>query len=750
MKHRSSVGRLALAVSIVLTATAGPALATGPAAALPAADNGPFPATASQEHPASFTASQEQPGAFVIPGDATLRAGGASGFVTSAPVGSEFTHQWHRSEDGATTALPPSFDGSFPGVALDSDHVVVRAQKNLYRVLDMAGGEPVDLDAPSVGADRSFGFLLQDTLVFWKVGTDEESLHLLSKPADSTIHRQVTGLPSGMTVKGVGYSLPGTLALHYQVDVDYTSKERLAVIDLSEAKVIEDRALADASPFSSVAVSATHLAWIERRPDGSGALVTARRGTEEATRHPAVLSTTAQIELLGDWAVYGDGTGGQNLSAVSLKDGTTVSLLKDMTVLAGADQGLLAQGTTPERGTGVYRIGLGPDSRPAVTLLATNGVTTATAVMAQQVPALADFRTDEAKAVLRWTYGRSDLRVNLRATHKQTGRTWTADTTILGADTEAVFEWNGHFSTGVAAYNGTYEWKMTATPLSSLGGTVERTGTLRVDSGTAAHDYSDNGSPDLLVRTGEGRLVSYDVGQFLPEPDGYWEPTYRGGGWNVYDRLLSAGNLDATPHSDIIARNKATGDLWLYPGTGHTLAKPIRIGGGWNTYDKLAAGSDLTGDGRPDLIATDKTGVLWLYKATGNATTPFAPRKRIGGGWNTYNLLTAPGNIGGAKAGDLLARDHNGVLWLYLGKGDGTFALRSRVGGGWGPYRQITGIGDIDHDGHPDLFAEDGWDGVSYGTFYKGTGNWKTPLGPSQSLGRTPYSNQGAPHPLPF
>ncbi|MFB7591964.1 FG-GAP repeat domain-containing protein [Streptomyces sp. NPDC056169] len=738
MKHQSSVGRLALSVSVVLTATAGPAMAAGPGAALPTADGGPV----------STTAPQEQKRAFVIPGDADLLAGGPSGFVTYAPVGSKFTYQWHRSEDGATTPLPASSDGSLPGVALDSDHVVVRAQENVYRILDMAGGEPVDIDASSVGTGRSFKILVQGTLVLWKIGTDEESLHLLSKSADTTIHRQVTGLPSDMTIRGVGYSLPGTLAVHYQVNVGHTSQERLAVIDLAEAKVIEDRALADASPFSDIAVSTTHVAWIEQRPDGSGTLVTARRGTEEATRHPAIISTTAQIGLLGDWAVYGGRD--QDLSAVSLEGGATIKLLKGMKVLAGADQGLLAQGTTPERGTGVYRIGLGPDGRPAAVLLATNGVTTATTVVSQQVPAIADFRAAGAKTVLRWTYGRSDLLVNLRVTHKQTGRTWTAGTTLLGTDTEAAFEWNGTFSTGIAAYNGPYEWKMTATPTSGIGGTAERTGTLTVTSGTAAHDYSDNGSPDMLVRTGEGRLVSYDVGQFLPQLDGYWERTDRGGGWNVYDRLLSAGNLDATPHSDIIARNKTTGDLWLYPNTGHSLAKPVRIGGGWNTYDKLAAGSDLTGDGRPDLIATDKAGVLWLYKATGSVAKPFAPRARIGGGWNTYNLLTATGNIGGAKAGDLLARDKAGVLWLHLGKGDGTFAPRTKVGGGWNAYQQIIGIGDADHDGHPDLIAEDGWDGVSWVTFYKGTGDWKAPLGPRQSPGRAPYSALGAPHPLLF
>ncbi|MFC9492065.1 FG-GAP-like repeat-containing protein, partial [Streptomyces hydrogenans] len=92
---------------------------------------------------------------------------------------------------------------------------------------------------------------------------------------------------------------------------------------------------------------------------------------------------------------------------------------------------------------------------------------------------------------------------------------------------------------------------------------------------------------------------------------------------------------------------------------------------GWQVYDKITGGSDLNGDGRGDLLATDTSGVLWLYVSTGDTRTPFKPRVRIGGGWQTYDLLLAPGDIAGASGGDLLARDKDGVLWLYLGKGDG-------------------------------------------------------------------------------
>ncbi|WP_189853169.1 FG-GAP repeat domain-containing protein, partial [Streptomyces omiyaensis] len=95
------------------------------------------------------------------------------------------------------------------------------------------------------------------------------------------------------------------------------------------------------------------------------------------------------------------------------------------------------------------------------------------------------------------------------------------------------------------------------------------------------------------------------------------------------------------------------------------------------------------------------------------------------GGWTAYNQITATGNIGGAPAGDLIARDKNGVLWLYLGKGDGTFTARRQIGGGWNAYTDTLGIGDADYDGRPDLFAY-GPNKTAY--FYAGTGDLGRPF----------------------
>jgi hypothetical protein len=57
--------------------------------------------------------------------------------------------------------------------------------------------------------------------------------------------------------------------------------------------------------------------------------------------------------------------------------------------------------------------------------------------------------------------------------------------------------------------------------------------------------------------------------------------------------------------------------------------------------------------------------------------------------------------------------------WLYQGLGNGEFAPRVRIGGGWNQYTHLVGTGDADRDGRPDLYAY-GPGGKSY--FYAGTG----------------------------
>jgi hypothetical protein len=114
-----------------------------------------------------------------------------------------------------------------------------------------------------------------------------------------------------------------------------------------------------------------------------------------------------------------------------------------------------------------------------------------------------------------------------------------------------------------------------------------------------------------------------------------------GTGWQIYNTVTKLSVLKADGTGDLVARD-ASGILWYYQGTGHItspFAPRIRVGAGWQTYNALVGAGDLTGDGKSDLLARDQDGILWLYKGTGNPATPFTARTKIGTNWGIYNTL---------------------------------------------------------------------------------------------------------------
>ncbi|MCZ0979901.1 VCBS repeat-containing protein [Streptomyces diastatochromogenes] len=338
-----------------------------------------------------------------------------------------------------------------------------------------------------------------------------------------------------------------------------------------------------------------------------------------------------------------------------------------------------------------------------------------------------------------WDLSRADSRVSLTLTHVRSRDTfstgWSVPSPVTpGEPRHIAWRWDGKDvefpDLKLPARNGEYEWKLTASPDDGIGPDLVTTGRFTVTRPAAPHDYDDDGTADLLVRRSDGVLWRASTRPTAPGGSLTGTGSGRiGSGWGIYDRLESVGNIAGTTAPDVLARDRS-GVLWLYQGTGDRdkpLAGRTKIGGGWQIYNELTGGSDLTGDGRADLVATDKSGDLWLYKGTGSATAPFAARKKIGTGWGIYNQLTATGNLAGGPAGDLVARDKAGVLWLYLGKGDGTFAARTKVGGGWGGLGELIGVGDANGDGRPDL--------IGGSTFFAGTGNWAAPFKPGTATG---------------
>ncbi|MFV2119917.1 trypsin-like serine protease [Streptomyces sp. Act-28] len=192
-------------------------------------------------------------------------------------------------------------------------------------------------------------------------------------------------------------------------------------------------------------------------------------------------------------------------------------------------------------------------------------------------------------------------------------------------------------------------------------------------------DLDRDGYPEYLRRTTGGTLQ-----WFHP----YGEETYTvGSGWGAMKDVLVPGDMTGDALPDLLAQDKS-GYLWLYPGRGNgTFGARVSVGSGWGVMT-IAGKGDYTGDGRPDLLARDTSGRLWLYPGRGTATAPFTTRVLAGtSGWN-FTAYAATGDVNGDGRADLLTRDSGGVMWLYQGRGSATapFAPRVRIGAGWNAF----------------------------------------------------------------
>lgn len=718
MQNRSSARRrhrhLATAVTAVLAITAGTALATTPAtAAAPLAVQAP---------------AAPLDGAIAIPQAHRIVGSGPSGFLTVEFQDGIPVHRWTSTVDRTTTTLPKQ-DDYFVG---HSDTVVTESTTGQYLLRDMSvPGGPTAVIEGSAPGTRLRGVVGRTLLLSTFDGT-KGGLRVKSEGVGADSDRAVTGLPADTRIDWAEAVSPTTALVQY-VAGPYPWTPRLAVVDVTTAQVVEERpASADDS-----AADASSFAWVE----GLRLRFAARGGAGAAPAKDLVTLVDANwnfasmhIGVVGPWVTYALPVGHEGdrpsrytpLTAVDSRNpANKVTLLDHATSTVAAPNGtLLVRGGSVAHGEGIYQIAVNPATgKPAATLVASTGESTALVLRKTEIPTTVDLGApNSGSGKLSWTLSRNafDGKVTLR--HMATGRTtsFTVNSYVNPpVDGRFTIGWNGTIGQGGAyAPAGDYTWELNATPDNGIGPDLRKTGTFKVARKAGLHDLTSNTSPDILARDASGKLWRDDTAT-SDAGDVTSSGRYAvGPGWQIYNRLEAVGNLAGSAAPDLVARD-ASGVLWLYQGNGNGgFATRARIGAGWNAYTKLTGGSDLNGDGRSDLLATDTSGVLWFYKGTGSATAPFAGRVRVGGGWGAYNQITATGNLAGTAAGDLVARDTAGVLWLYQGDGRGAFTTRVRIGGGWGEYTDLVGIGDADHDGRADLYAAG-----PYGSrLYPGTG----------------------------
>ncbi|MFD3946275.1 FG-GAP-like repeat-containing protein [Streptomyces sp. NPDC058579] len=722
MQFRSTGTRLATAITAVLAVTA---LGAGTLATAPAA----FAAT-----PGAVRAADDQPAALPsFPEDSELGGTGATGFfMYSFPGDRTREVHWTPYAGGAATQLQLPEGGGLARsgtdvVAIGDDGFTSEMRSLTLRNMADPSAPGVDIDLRAL--DANFVAVVSPTSVLAQVtkadGTAE--LHVVTKDGTTTTTRKISGLPADATHFHTSAPVKGGVAFvgYEQGPADFRNGGR-AVIDVAAGTVSETYSAVEGGyGFRGLSFSDSHVAWFGHDIDLGYIITSVDRATREVKRTALGDDEEWHHQLVGGWLVYGNAW--QRLKAVSLTTGETRVLLDSGSrVWAAADGSAVVQGKRAADGAGLFRIAAAADGTPTVTKVAEEGEPLGVKFRDVHFPDVANLDQTGGTVTLGWTLSRPNVRLDVALIHDATGKEFRTRVAAPASGSRFDFTWDGTID-GVDAPNGRYSVTAHATPLDGVGSSVTQDAAMLLARTPNPHDYTSNGSTDVLARDAAGVLWRDDLrdrpvgGQVKPA-----QRTKIGAGWNTYKQIEAVGDLNGDKVGDLLGLDSA-GVLWHYLGKGDgTFTTRARVGAGWGVYNQLTGGSDLNGDGRADLVATDTTGVLWFYKGTGSATAPFAPRVKVGAGWGAYNQITAVGNIVGSAAGDLVARDKDGILWLYQGTGSATapFAPRVKVGAGWGAFSQLVGAGDLDNDGRPDLIAY----GAGGTSVYRSTGSATAPF----------------------
>ncbi|MCZ0980782.1 hypothetical protein O1L60_22305 [Streptomyces diastatochromogenes] len=591
-----------------------------------------------------------------LPVGSEVTSAGPGGYLTSTEhYDSEgmYSYDYHwRRPDGTSTLVVAASENraALPNAAVSDVVPVPQDYDNrIIRLRDMsapAGTAPVvfDLNALSTPTARyTYVATIGSTLLVQVTPTSgPKEFRLLAKPGDKGT--KISGLPAAIDVVGGVRGTADTAVLTYRTNAADGDKAGVVTVDLATAAAtVVPSTFRPSVWYGDAAFDAIDGDHVASWQSNGTLLVTDRAtGTKQELATGVSATESPAVGLLKGWVVYsqttavGGGTAGDPLlplTARPLAGGDPVKLLDRMSSLvAGPNGTLLVRGGTVEHGEGVYKIALGADGRPTATLVSSTGEDTALTFKKTNIGPVVDLDPMNNRVRLSWELSHKGFTYEVSLVHKATGQRYRYSmNSSYSADFN--FLWRGNFASseadpGVNAYNGEYRWELTAKPSNGIGGDLHETGDFTLTRSPKIHDYTDNGSPDLLGRGSNGVLfridTAYDAWKAKVTPAE--DPTYIGSGWN-YPQMESVGDVAGTTAPDVIGVDSA-GVLWLHPGTGewrNPLGARVKVGGGWGVYNKLAGGSDLTGDGRADLVATDKSGVLWLYKGTGNTAAP-SPR----------------------------------------------------------------------------------------------------------------------------
>ncbi|MCZ0980783.1 hypothetical protein O1L60_22310 [Streptomyces diastatochromogenes] len=659
--------------------------------------------------------------------------------------------RWHRYADGTSVLLAKAWSvDPVLDTAAPSDIVPTRdgydSKVLLHDMAAPAGTPPVVIDlAAGQPTPLAYVAAVGSTVVAQRYEDGKYAPLLLSRTNGTQTARAITGLPPGLTSFRVETADKDGVAL-----VSYTSATAggLALVDTRTAAVTETYARpAGQNAWDRPSFSATHVSWWEHTATTS-ALVVADRATKESRRFdfPDQARRTTLSAPLGDWALYGTyNTPGSSspsdrlvpLTARSLKSGETVKLLDRVSSarVTGPDGTLYVQGGTVEHGEGLYRITVGPDGVPSARPAYSDGTPTALTLTGTGFGPSVVLDPLKGGPQFSWTLSHPGFAYDVTLTNKASGQKKTFRGTA-GRSRTVDLTWYGGFDPAEGGLTGpwtpgAYTWKLDAVPSDGLGPDLHASGDFTLGYVHRAHDYNGNGTTDLFARDAAGKLWRADSRHaYTTWGTSPCRRAPRGRGHGLGRLRPDRVRRRCRGHGRGRCRRPRQDRRPLAaPGHRRRIETVPRAGEGRRGLADLRP---ARGRLRPDERRPRGSG----RHRQGRRPVP------LQGHGQRHRSLRAPqedrfrlGRLQPAhrrreprrrQGRDLLARDRAGVLWLYLGKGDGTFTTRTKIGAGWNQYSQIVGIDDNSNDGFSDVYVY-GPDKTAY--FYASSGGaWRMPL----------------------
>ncbi|MFF0560603.1 FG-GAP repeat domain-containing protein [Streptomyces sp. NPDC004266] len=218
----------------------------------------------------------------------------------------------------------------------------------------------------------------------------------------------------------------------------------------------------------------------------------------------------------------------------------------------------------------------------------------------------------------------------------------------------------------------------------------------------------NGGRPEILTLSAAGRLEMFGDASTTGVAQRRWSS---GIDFHIYNKVFSPGDVDGDRRADLMARTYS-GDLFVFLGTGDTTTPflgRVKVGSGWQVYDQIVGVGDNDGDGRGDVITRTPAGDVSFHGSTGDPLKPFKDPTHIGFGWDIYNQILPVDDQDGDGDTEVWARWKNGTLRAYGGDGGGSYDTRETISepGAWAGVSQFGGAGNMPAHGKEEMLGID-------------------------------------------